>query len=455
MLQPQATEVEAAVIGACLNEKQALPLIAETLRTEMFYDERHQLVYAAMLAMYRETREIDILTVKEELSRRGKLKEAGGAYEITKLSSTVASCAHVERHALIIKEKYLRREMILGLSKLLALAGDDSFDIADTLVDAHNLLDRLEGEFGHICKLRDMSQLMEDTMAEAEGRIAKGKDGVTGIPTGLEALDKLTAGWQNGDLIIGAARPGVGKTAVALHLARTAARMGKHVVVYSLEMQGERLGDRLLMAANNALSSAGWKSGQVSAQEWMEAKRTAEELAQLPIYVDDSPDMSMDKVRSGARLLQSKGRCEMIIIDYLQLCNMQLDQNNRNREQEVAQASRKAKLLAKELNIPVVLLSQLNRVSETRPGQRPELSHLRESGAIEQDADLVFLLYRPAMAHLETDRESGYPTEGLGVMIVAKHRNGETGNIYFGHNKSMTRIADYIPPMEWLMKHSK
>ena len=163
----------------------------------------------------------------------------------------------------------------------------------------------------------------------------------------------------------------------------------------------------------------------------------------------------MEHVRSSARLLKSRKQCDMVIIDYLQLCDMTTKQLNRNREQEVAQATRKAKSLAKELHIPVVLLSQLNRESENRPGGRPELAHLRESGAIEQDADVVMLLYRPAQQRITIDKESGYPTEGLGVVIVAKQRNGETGNVYFGHNQSMTKIYDYVPPLEYMMKHAR
>lgn len=450
MNQPQAPELEAAIIGACLLEKQAMPLVADLLRPEMFYDNRYQLLFAALKAMHNGGTAIDILTVKEEMTRRGQLNEIGGAYEIVHLSSLVASSAHIEYHALIVRQKYLQREMMLGFSKLLALASDETIDIADTLVDAHNLLDRLEKESTRLSRLRDMDRLMEDTINEAQIRVLKGKNGVTGIPTGLTDLDRMTAGWQNGDLIVGAGRPGTGKTAVALHLARAAAQAGRHVVVYSLEMQGERLGDRWLVSAADGLNATRWRSGQVKPEEM-----AAAELSRLPIHVDDTPDMSMDKIRSSARLLQSKGKCDCIIIDYLQLCDMRTDQKNRNREQEVAQASRKAKLLAKELNIPIILLSQLNREPDGRPYQRPELSHLRESGAIEQDADLVFLLYRPAMARLDTDRESGYPAENLGVVIIAKHRNGQTGNVYFAHNESLTRICDYTPPFGWMDKRAK
>ena len=453
-MQPHAPELEEAVIGACLIEQEALPLIADKLRPEMFYDDHHQLIFAALMAMYHAGKKIDILTVKEELARRGNLDAIGGPYTIVQLSSKVASSAHIEYHAQIIHQKYLAREMVVGFNKLLTSAMDETIDIDDTLIDAHNLLDRLEGESGHNAHIRDMETLMADTMEKAERRIAKSVNGVTGIPTGLTELDKKTGGLQDNDLIVIAARPSVGKTAFALHLARHAALAGNAVAVYSLEMQGERLGDRWLMAACN-INPYRWRNGIPNPQEVAEARTTASGLAQLPIYVDDSSSVSMDHIRSSARLLKSRKQCDMIIIDYLQLCDMSTKQVNRNREQEVAQATRKAKLLAKELHIPVVLLSQLNRESENRPGGRPELAHLRESGAIEQDADIVILLYRPAMLHIPTDRESGYPTEGLGVAIVAKQRNGETGNVYFGHNQSITKFYDYVPPMEYLNKYAK
>ena len=438
-VSPQAPEIEEAIIGACLIEQGAIPLVADKLRPEMFYVLRHQVIYAAILAMYHAGIKIDILTVKEELSHRGKLEEAGGPFGITQLSSKVATSAHLEYHAQIVHEKYLRREMILGF---------------DSLVDAHNLLDRLEGEFGHNNHMRDMDELMTATMVEAEGRIANNKNGVTDLPTGLADLDRMTSGLQKGELGVVAARPGVGKTAFALHMARSAAMAGYAVAVYSLEMQGERLADRWLTAVSE-ISARHWRSGTVSQQELVEARTTAADLKRLPIHVDDSTSVNMEHIRSSARLLQSQHACDAIIIDYLQLCDMTTGQNNRNREQEVAQATRKAKLLAKELNVPVVLLSQLNRESENRPAGRPELAHLRESGAIEQDADVVMLLYRPALARVTTDRESGYPTEGLGVVIIAKQRNGETGNVYFRHNPEMTKITEYVPPLEYMLKHAK
>lgn len=448
-------ELEEVILGACLIERAAMPLIADKVRPEMFYEEKHGEIFAALLSMYRDGKSIDIITVKNELAARGKLDAVGGPCRLASISSKVASSAHLEYHVLILRQLYTRREMRLGFQQLLAYSADESMDIDDIMVEAHQLLERLESESGMSDHLRSMNRLMEDTLVEVEARVATGKEGVTGIPTGFTDLDKLTAGWQGGDLNIIAARPSVGKTAFALHLARAAAMAGHHVVVYSLEMQGERLGDRWLLAAAPDVDARHLKSGQLTPDELRQIHEVSTELSRLPIHVDDHPVTSIDRVRSSARLLQSKGKCDLVILDYLQLCNMKSDQKNRNREQEVAQASRKAKLLAKELNIPVLLLSQLNRESDGRSDHRPELSDLRESGAIEQDADMVMLLYRPALYGKATDKKSTYPSDGLGIVIVAKHRNGETGEVYFHHNVSMTKMCDYIPPMEWLMRNAK
>ena len=326
ILNPQDAELEEVILGACLIEREAMPMVADRLRPEMFYFEKNALIYAALQAMYRDGRQIDIITVKNELGARGKLDAAGGPYELVRISGRVVSSVHLEYHVRILHEKHLRREMILGFHKLLALAADETTDIADTLVDAHNLLDRFEGECGTIDHLRDMDTLMDDTLQQVDARQASGINGITGIPTGLADL---------------------------------------------------------------------------------------------------------------------------------QLCDMKSDQKNRNREQEVAQTTRKAKLMAKELNVPVLLLSQLNRGSDGRPFSRPILSDLRESGAIEQDADMVMLLYRPALSGIKTEPVSKYPTECLGVVMVAKHRNGETGDVYFAHNPSMTKLGEYVPPTEWLMRNAK
>jgi replicative DNA helicase len=342
----------------------------------------------------------------------------------------------------------------VGVGHPLHDAGE-SMDIDDILVEAHRLLEGLEDESGVADHLRSIDRLMDDTLAEVEQRMEHGCNGITGIPTGFDALDHVTAGWQRGDLNILAARPSVGKTAFALHLARAAAMAGRHVVVFSLEMQGERLGDRWLLAATEEVDPQHLRSGQLTPGEVRQVHEASAELSRLPILIDDHPMTSMDRVRSSARLLKSKNRCDMVIVDYLQLCDMRSDQKNRNREQEVAQASRKAKLLAKELDIPVLLLSQLNRASDGTIDHRPTLSNLRESGAIEQDADMVMLLCRPALYGKTVDKKSTYPTDGLGIVIIAKHRNGKTGEVYFHHNQSMTKLVDYIPPLEWLTRNAK
>ena len=335
------------------------------------------------------------------------------------------------------------------------MAADETTDIDDTLADAHTLLDRLENECGTTEHLRSMLQLMDDTIKQIEARISSNKNGITGLPTGFSDLDRLTCGWQPGDEVVIAARPAVGKTSFALHLARAAASAGYHIAIFSLEMLGERLGDRWLLAATTNVNPDNVRSGQLTPSEQRQLHEAAAELSRLPIHIDDNPSVSMDYVRSSAKLLQSKGECDGVIIDYLQLCDMKSDRNNRNREQEVAQASRKAKLLAKELDIPVLLLSQLNRASDGSIDHRPTLSNLRESGAIEQDADMVMLLCRPALYGKTVDKKSTYPTDGLGIVIIAKHRNGKTGEVYFHHNQSMTKLVDYIPPLEWLTRNAK
>ena len=455
ILNPHDDDLESVILGACLTETTAMVLVGDKLSPEMFYETTFGEIYSALLSMYHSGKAIDLVTVRAELASRGKLEAVGGAYELVRLAGRVASSAHLEYHALILRQMYIRREMIAGLHTLLASAADESVDLSDALADLHRLAGHLEsGAVSNNC-LRDMERLMQDTLEQMDKRVENNRNGITGIPTGLRELDRLTAGWQQGDLNIIAARPSVGKTAFALHLALAAGRAGKHVLVNSLEMQGERLGDRWLCAQAANVDAGHLKTGLLDAGERQQALEAARLLSALPVYVDDNPKMSMDHIRSSALLQKSKGRCDLLIIDYLQLCEMKSGQKNRNREQEVAEASRKAKLIAKELDIPVILLCQLNRECEMRADKRPALSDLRESGAIEQDADVVMLLYRPALYGLTSERRSKFPSEGLGMVILAKHRNGETGDVYFGHNPAMTKIGEYVPPTEWMMRNAK
>lgn len=271
------------------------------------YEAKYGEIFAALLAMHRAGKAIDIITVRAELAARGKLEFVGGAFELARLLGRVASSAHLEYHALILRGMYIRREMISGLHRLLAVAADESVDLGDALAGLHQLIEHLEGKTDFAGCLRDMDRLMLDTLRQMDGRVANNRNGITGIPTGLRDLDRLTAGWQRGDLHIIAARPSVGKTAFALHLALAAGRAGKQVLVNSLEMQGERLGDRWLCAQAASLDAGHLKSGQLSADEQQQALEAARQLSCLPVYVDDNPKASMDHIRSSALLQRARG----------------------------------------------------------------------------------------------------------------------------------------------------
>ena len=439
---PFDIQLEEAVVGTCEIESQAIGQIIDVLKPEMFYGTKTQIIFTAICRMFREHRAIDLLTVKNELQKEGTLEEAGGPVALAIMSSRVASSAHLVNHALVVKELYMRREMRDRMYRLQANAVDMTMDISDTLVEMHNLLDRLEGVAGFGSNMRDMPQLMEATVKEALRRKKDSENGITGIPTGLTVLNGMTNGLQKGELTILAARPSVGKSSVMLHFAMAAGLAGKTAMIFSLEMKDVQLGDKMIYSHSDIAPSR-WKAGLINQSEAEEAAATIEKLNPMKIYVDDNPDVSMEYLRACIRSKMSKGGCDVVFIDYVQIMNTRSAERNRTREQEISQVSRKAKLLAKEFNIAVVLLSQLNRNSESMK-VRPEMSQLRESGSIEQDADVVLLLYRPAMFGLEEEPRSHYPTEGLGVLIVAKNRNGATGDVYFRHNPEMTKIIDYV-----------
>lgn len=307
ILNPHDDDLESVILGACLTETTAMVLVGDKLSPEMFYETKFGEIYSALLSMYHSGKAIDLVTVRAELASRGKLEAVGGAYELVRLAGRVASSAHLEYHALILRQMYIRREMIAGLHTLLASAADESVDLSDALADLHRLAGHLEsGAVSNNC-LRDMERLMQDTLEQMDKRVENNRNGITGIPTGLRELDRLTAGWQQGDLNIIAARPSVGKTAFALHLALAAGRAGKHVLVNSLEMQGERLGDRWLCAQAANVDAGHLKTGLLDAGERQQALEAARLLSALPVYVDDNPKMSMDHIRSSALLQKKQG----------------------------------------------------------------------------------------------------------------------------------------------------
>lgn len=453
---PIAIDIEEAVLGSVLLETRAMPLAIKHLRAEMFHRESHQLIFATLVRMFGEGQAIDILTVTYELKRIDKLEAVGGPHYITWLSSQVASSAHLEQHACLLRDYYMRRELIKGLSRTLAMATDMTIYTEDVMCAMQDVIDGIGKDAMWTNTLQSMEQVMEVALKQASERRATTKDGITGIPTGITQLNHITSGWQPGNLYTMAGRPGTGKTMIALHSALAAAKAGFKVLFCSIEMPASRLGDRCLLLESD-IDSKGWRKGTTSTPEWIEAQNMAGKLKQLSLMIDDNSSMSIDYIRAEARMLKSQGKCDIVFVDYLQLSDMRSADSKwqQNRQQDVADAARKSKLMAKELDCPVVILSQLNRELEQRQTKRPQLADLRESGAIEQDSDVVIMLYRPAMYGIPTDQESGLPTEGLGMAIVTKQRDGETGTAYFGHNATLTKIGDYLPPMEWLIKQQE
>ncbi len=433
-LQPQARDLEEAVLGAVMLEKDALPAIVDFLKAESFYVEAHQLIYKAILRLFNKPEPIDILTVAEELRRTGELDLVGGSYYITELTNRIATAANVEYHARIIAQKYIQRELIRTSTEIVRDAFEDTTDVFE-------LLDRSEKNLFEITdqnmrrNYADLGTLMAQATKEIK-HAAEHQDKLTGVASGFIKLDRLTGGWQKSDLIIIAARPGMGKTSFVLSMARNAAMTAnKPVALFSLEMSSLQLTTRL-MASEAEISMEKLRKGALANYELAQLESKVRELSDAPIFIDDTPALNIFELRAKARRLKQQHGISLIIIDYLQLMSGGGDNKGGNREQEISQISRSLKNLAKELNVPVIALSQLSRAVETRGGtKRPQLSDLRESGAIEQDADMVVFLYRGDYYGQEVD-ENNQSIKGKTEVIIAKHRNGalETVPIKFVHH---------------------
>lgn len=421
-VQPQAVDLEEAVLGAMLLDKDAVTNVVDILKPDSFYLESHRAIYQAMMRLFEKSKPVDLLTVTEELKLMGELDTAGGAYYVTELTNRVASSAHVETHARIIAEKYILRELIKVSTDIIKNSYDETTDVFD-------LLDKAEQNLFNITEQNlktsseSMSALLSKAITEIE-ELRKREDSLTGIPTGFTALDRITAGWQKSDLIILAARPGMGKTSFVLSLARNAAvNYNQPIAVFSLEMSKLQLVNRLI-ASETELESEKLRKGSLKPYEWTQLTTKVAALAEAPIFIDDTAGINIFELRAKCRRLKMQHDIQLVIIDYLQLMSGTGDGKNSNREQEISNISRSLKGIAKELNIPVIALSQLNRAVETRGGdKRPQLSDLRESGAIEQDADLVSFIYRPEYYNIMQDA-NGQSTEGIAEIIIAKHRNG-------------------------------
>ncbi len=425
---PQAKDLEEAVLGAIMLEKNAFDAVIEILKPECFYVDAHQRIFNAMQSLANKSQPIDILTVAEELRSREELEMVGGPYYVTKLTNTVVSSANIDAHARIILQKFIQRELIRISGEIIGDAYEDSTDVFDLLDDAENKLFQITNN--HLRKdYNSIDTVLVNTIKRIEDLRQRNED-VTGVPSGFSGLDRVTYGWQNTDLIILAARPAVGKTAFALNLARNAAMHPTKptpVAMFSLEMSAGQLVQRIL-SAESEIWLEKIARGKMEEHEMKQLyARGIQRLSQAPLYIDDTPALNIFELRAKCRRLKNKHNIGMIIIDYLQLMSGTGDGRNSNREREISNISRNLKGLAKELNIPIIALSQLSRAVEQRgakDGSRvPQLSDLRESGAIEQDADMVMFLYRPEYYDL-TQNAEGENIKGLTEVKIAKHRNG-------------------------------
>ncbi|MDX2002221.1 MAG: replicative DNA helicase [Chitinophagales bacterium] len=440
-IPPQARDLEEAVLGALMLEKNAVSEVIDILKAESFYVYAHQLIYRAIFTLFGKSQPVDLLTVTEELKRMGSLEDAGGQYYLMGLTNSVASAANVEHHARIISQKYIQRELITISSEIIKDSYDDTTDVFELLDKAEKNLFAVADQ--NISRnYASMSNLITKAIQQIE-ELRTHDEKLTGIPSGFTALDRLTGGWQRSDLIIMAARPGMGKTAFVLSIARNAAvDFKKPVAVFSLEMSSLQLVNRLI-SGEAEIPSEKLRKGNLEAWEWEQLTRKVDKISEAPIFIDDTPAINIFELRAKCRRLKMQHDIQMIIIDYLQLMSGGSDnRSGGNREQEISAISRGLKSIAKELNIPVIALSQLSRAVETRGGdKRPQLSDLRESGAIEQDADLVVFLYRPEYYGM-TEDENGNSTVGIGEVIIAKHRNGALDTVKTKFIGKFAKFAD-------------
>jgi len=427
-LQPQAVELEKVVLGALMLEKDAYSYVSEILTPECFYVQAHQNIFGAIVDLAIEQKPVDMLTVMEQLKKREELEAVGGAFYLSQLTSTVASTVHLEFHARIIAQKYLARELISYTARIQEQAFDESQDVEDLMQEAEGKLFEISQQ--NVKKDATQINPIINEAVQLIQKAANQKEGLSGVRSGYHGLDKITSGWQKSDLVIIAARPAMGKTAFVLSMAKNmAVDFEIPVALFSLEMSNVQLVNRLIINVCE-LPGDKIKKGNLDDSEWEQLDYKIKDLYDAPIYVDDTPSLSVFELRTKARRLVREYGVKCLIIDYLQLMNAS-GMKFGSREQEVSMISRSLKGLAKELNIPIIALSQLNRGVEARQGaegKRPQLADLRESGAIEQDADMVCFIHRPEYYKI-TEDANGNSLIGLAEIIIAKHRNGATGDV--------------------------
>lgn len=445
-LPPQVLDLEEAVLGAMMIDKKGVDDVIDILQPDAFYKDAHKFIFEAIVQLFTETQPIDLLTVSAQLKKNGKLDLAGGDFYLIQLTQKIASSAHIEFHSRIILQKFIQRSLIRISSEIIEASYDETTDVFDLLDQAESKL--YEVTQGNIKRSSETAQSLVLQAKKRIEEIAK-QEGLSGVETGFTNLDKLTSGWQPSDLIIIAARPAMGKTAFVLSMARNMAiDFGHPVALFSLEMASVQLITRLI-SSETGLSSEKLRTGKLEPHEWEMLSTKVKNLEKAPLFIDDTPSLSIFDLRAKCRRLVSQHGIKIVIVDYLQL--MTAGGNSKgggNREQEISTISRNLKALAKELNVPVIALSQLSRAVETRgSSKRPLLSDLRESGAIEQDADIVSFLYRPEYYKIdEWDDDEASPTAGQAEIMIAKHRNGGIENVrlkFLGHLGKFDNLDDF------------
>lgn len=443
-MPPNALDFERLVIGTFLIDKKGLDHSIDLLTPEVFYDPRHQVIFSAILKLYEGNQPVDLMTIIQELKKEGKLNLAGGDSYIIDLTMGVSSSAHIEYHVRVILEKYILRSLINVSANVIDASYKESTDVFE-------LLDKAEQSFfeitnGTIKKGFDTANSLVKQAIDTIKSL-KDKEGLSGVPSGFRDVDKETGGWQNSDLIIIAARPAMGKTAFLLSMARNIAVGHKiPMALFSLEMASVQLITRMI-ASETRISSEKLRKGTLDDEEWQRLFSNVSELENAPLYIDETPSLSIFDFRAKCRRLVMQHGVRLIMVDYLQLMTAGGGgKGTGNREQEISMISRSLKAIAKELNVPVIALSQLSRSVETRPGKRPQLSDLRESGAIEQDADIVSFIFRPEYYKItvwDNDEEGQETsTENQAELIIAKHRNGATADVRLSFLKHFAKFGD-------------
>ncbi len=438
-VMPQALDLEEVVLGASMLDKEAFSIIVEKLRPESFYLQAHQEIYQVMQDLFANLQPIDILTVHQELKKRGKLDSIGGVNYLMDLTNKVASAANLEYHAHIVLQKFIQRELIHVATQTINDAFADQKDVLEMLDSAEqSLFDITDKNLN--TGFQKVGQVAQSVMDKIEA-LSQKEGGMTGVSTGFKELDAITNGWQSSDLIIIAARPGMGKTAFTLSLAFNAAEADTGVAIFSLEMANSQLVQRLI-SMDSMIPASTLREGSLKDKQWETLSDSVGRLSQMPIFIDDTPAINIFELRAKCRRLKQNHNIGLVVIDYLQLMSAGDSSKRGNREQEISSISRALKGMAKELDLPVIALSQLSRAVETRGGdKKPQLSDLRESGAIEQDADIVTFIYRPDYYELADNLEI---PENTAEIIISKHRNGSLGTVTLKFIKENVKFVDFV-----------